>query len=159
MKNSGIMLLLCGLMVFGASGAQESDDAASLQELLNMVEQGRARDQREAREREQRFVAAQAQQRQLLQQATAKRTAQEQRSEQLETTFEDNEVRTVELTEALDRRLGSLKELFGILQQVAGDTQAVLENSLTSVQLPNRGQPLAALAAKMGTSSQLASIE
>lgn len=159
MKNSRIVLLLCGLMVFGASGAQESDDAASLKELLNMVEQGRARDQREARERERRFVAAQAQQRQLLQQATAKRTAAEQRSEQLETTFEDNEVRTVELTEALDRRLGSLKELFGILQQVAGDTQAVLENSLTSVQIPNRGEPLAALAAKMGTSSQLASIE
>jgi biopolymer transport protein ExbB len=159
MKNSRIVLLLCGLMVFGASGAQESDGAASLNELLNMVEQGRARDQREAREREQRFIAAQSQQRQLLQQATAKRTAAEQRSELLETTFEDNEVRTVELTEALDRRLGSLKELFGILQQVAGDTQAVLENSLTSVQIPNRGEPLAALAAKMGTSSQLASIE
>jgi len=159
MNKPKIALLLCGLLVFGSSGAQEADDAASLNELLNMVEQGRARDQSEAREREQRFVAAQAQQRQLLQQAIAKRTAEEQRSEQLETTFEENEVRTVELTEALDRRLGSLKELFGILQQVAGDTQAVLETSLTSVQIPNRGEPLAALAAKMGTSSQLASIE
>ena len=159
MNKPGIALLLCGLLALGSGGAQEADDAASLNELLNMVEQGRARDQSEAREREQRFVAAQAQQRQLLQQAIAKRTAEEQRSEQLETTFEENEVRTVELADALDRRLGSLKELFGILQQVAGDTQAVLETSLTSVQIPNRGEPLAALAAKMGTSSQLASIE
>jgi biopolymer transport protein ExbB len=159
MNKPGIAILLCGLLAFGSGGAQEADDAASLNELLNMVEQGRARDQSAAREREQRFVAAQAQQRQLLQQAIAKRTAEEQRSEQLETTFEENEVRTVELADALDRRLGSLKELFGILQQVAGDTQAVLETSLTSVQIPNRGEPLAALSAKMGTSSQLASIE
>jgi len=159
MNKSGIVLLLCASLGFGSSSAQQDDDAASLNELLNMVEQGRVRDQREAREREQRFVAAQAQQRQLLQQSIAKRTAEEQRSEQLETTFEENEVRTVELSEALDRRLGSLKELFGILQQVAGDTQAILETSLTAVQFPDRGKPLAELAAKMGTSSQLASIE
>ena len=109
MNKSGIVLLLCASLVFGSSSAQQDDDAASLNELLNMVEQGRVRDQREAREREQRFVAAQAQQRQLLRQSIAKRTAEEQRSEQLETTFEENEVRTVELSEALDRRLGSLK--------------------------------------------------
>jgi biopolymer transport protein ExbB len=159
MKKTYIAMLACGLLMAGPVAGQEQDDAASLNELLQMVEQGRARDQQEARDREARFKAAQSEQRQLLQQAIARRTSEEQRSEQLENTFEENEVTTVELTDALDRRLGSLKELFGILQQVAGDTQAVLETSLTAVQLPNRGEPLAELAAKMGTSSQLASIE
>ncbi len=159
MKNKYIAMLACGLLMAGPAISQQKDDAASLNELLQMVEQGRARDQQEAREREARFKAAQSEQRQLLQQAIARRTSEEQRSEQLENTFEENEVTTVELTQALDRRLGSLKELFGILQQVAGDTQAVLETSLTAVQLPDRGAPLAELAAKMGTSSQLASIE
>jgi biopolymer transport protein ExbB len=62
------------------------------------------------------------------------------------------------LSSALDRRLGSLKELFGILQQVSGDTQALLDNSLTSIEYPERGEFLGGLAAKMGTSSELASI-
>mgnify|MGYP000166850854 CR=1 FL=1 len=38
--------------------------------------------------------------------------------DQLEATFDRNEIRTSDLTETLDTRLGSFKELFGVLQQV-----------------------------------------
>jgi len=156
----GCLLLAC-LVSLPLAHAQDQtqDTVLSLDELLRQVEQGRVGDAREFKEREQRFIAARSEQRQLLQQATATKTAEERRSEELETTFEENEIRTNEKSEALDRRLGSLKELFGVLQQVAGDTQAVLASSLTSVQFPDRGGALGELADKMGTSSQLASIE
>ena len=62
------------------------------------------------------------------------------------------------MTEQLDKRLGSLRELFGVLQQVAGDTRGLFEASLISSQYENRGDWLGELAAKMGTASQLATI-
>ena len=60
--------------------------------------------------------------------------------------------------EQLDRRLGSLRELFGVLQQVAGDTRGLFEGSIISAEFPNRGEWLGELAKKMGTASQLATI-
>ncbi|MCH6573314.1 MAG: MotA/TolQ/ExbB proton channel family protein, partial [Proteobacteria bacterium] len=145
------------LLPLGTAMAQ--DKAASLDDLLRQVEQGRANDQREFRERERRFINARNERRSMLQRAVRERTAEENRSTQLEDTFGENEIRTSELSAALDRRLGSLKELFGILQQVSGETMALLDNSLTSIQFPDRGEFLGGLATKMGTSSELASIE
>lgn len=150
------MAMFC-LLPLGTTSAQ--GQAASLDDLLRQVEQGHTADQREFREREQRFINARNQQRSMLQSAIRDRTAEENKSARLENTFGENEIRTGELSDALDRRLGSLKELFGILQQVSGETQALLDNSLTSIQFPDRGEFLGGLAAKMGTSSELASIE
>ena len=76
----------------------------------------------------------------------------------LETQFEENEIRIGDLTEQLDKRLGSLRELFGVLQQVAGDTRGLFEASLISSQYADRGEWLGQLAKKMGTASQLATI-
>ncbi|OZB04257.1 MAG: energy transducer TonB, partial [Idiomarina sp. 34-48-12] len=55
--------------------------------------------------------------------------------------------------------MGSLRELFGVLQQVAGDTSSKLQTSFVSVELPGRSEQLSDLAQKMGSSSKLASIE
>jgi biopolymer transport protein ExbB len=95
----------------------------------------------------------------MLQDAKAERRREQRRSDRLETTFEENEIRIGDLQEQLDKRLGSLRELFGVLQQVAGDTRGLFEGSLISSQYPNRGEFLGDLAKKMGTSSQLASID
>jgi biopolymer transport protein ExbB len=46
-----------------------------------------------------------------------------------------------------------------VLQQVAGDARSQFENSLTNIEFPDRSEFLTDLAAKMGSSSQLASIE
>ena len=87
------------------------------------------------------------------------RAKEEARSSELESTFEKNELETAALQEALNKRLGSLKELFGVLQQVAGDTTGQFQTSIISSQYENRGEFLTKLAKKMGTSSELASIE
>ena len=41
-----------------------------------------------------------------------------------------------DLQEQLDKRLGSLRELFGVLQQVAGDTRGLFEGSVISAEFP-----------------------
>ena len=149
--------VLTTLIVSGPVAAQ--DDEMTLNQLLDLVAQGSATDNRAEEERTQRFEQNQAQQEQLLQDGRNEQAAQERRSDQLETTFEENELLIADVTEQLDARLGSLRELFGVLQQVAGDARAQFENSFTNVEYPDRAQFLTDLAAKMGSSSQLASIE
>jgi biopolymer transport protein ExbB len=155
--------ILAGLMVLVSATAfaqsETPERAKSLDELLRMVQQGRAQESQENREREQRFAAAKAQQQQLLREARQRKQQLERRSDQLETTFDRNEIRISDLTQTLDTRLGSFKELFGVLQQVAGDTRGQLENSVTSVQFEGRGEFLTELAATLGSSSRLASME
>ena len=174
MKPANRVILACsaaaGMLLFaafGAHAAQESDGAAStlqvnqadsLDELLRNVEQRRVVESAEHREREQRFQNDKARQAQMLDDAKTERRREEQRSDRLETQFNENEIRIGDLQEQLDRRLGSLRELFGVLQQVAGDTRGLFESSLISAEFPNRGDWLGELAAKMGTASQLATI-
>lgn len=149
------------LAIFGAAGAAhaQENEASSLQELLNYVQQGSVRDNQAEQERLRQFQQNRTQQQQLLQNATNQRASEERRSEMLETTFESNELLIDDVQGQLDERLGSLRELFGVLQQVAGDARAQFQNSLTNIEYPDRAQFLTDLAAKMGSSSQLASIE
>jgi biopolymer transport protein ExbB len=142
-----------------AAGDLEVVKASSLDELLDNVEQRRVVESREHTARERKFAAEKANQAKMLQDAKAERRREQRRSDRLETTFEENEIRMGDLQEQLDKRLGSLRELFGVLQQVAGDTRGLFEGSLISSQYPNRGEFLGDLAKKMGTSSQLASID
>ena len=133
--------------------------ASSLDELLDNVQQRRVVESKEHSARERKFAAEKANQAKMLQDAKEERRREQRRSDRLETTFEENEIRIGDLQEQLDKRLGSLRELFGVLQQVAGDTRGLFEGSLISSQYPNRGEFLGDLAKKMGTSSQLASID
>ena len=69
-----------------------------------------------------------------------------------------HQVTLADLNEALNNRLGSLKELFGVLQQVSGDTKNKFYNSVVSAQIPGRSEFLDTMAQDMGKSSKLASI-
>ena len=145
------------LVTMGVVQAQE--DAASMSELLNMIEQGQARDSQEAREREARFAQNQAQQQQMLNEARAERTRQENTSQRLEQLFNENQQRIIDARAQLDERLGALKELFGVLQTVSGDAQGRFNTSLTNIQYPDREDFLVELGGKMAGASSLASIE
>ncbi len=148
-------LLLSSLAAFGVS----AEDAISLDQLLEKVKAGRVQDSKENAARLQAFKADKARQAQLVAQAQTQRQAGEARSKELELAFEANDVRVGELETALKERLGSLKELFGVLQQAAGDARGQFESSLTHVQYPERIEFLTELAQKMGQTSRLASIE
>ena len=155
MKRIAI-IVAAGLLSFGVAGAQES--ANSMGELLQQIERGQARDSREARQREADFNKRKNEQQSLLNRARAERARQERNSERLEKLFEDNQTKIVAARTALDERLGALKELFGVLQTVSGDTQARFKGSLTDIQFPDRADFLVELGSKMAGASELASI-
>ena len=111
------------------------------------------------RRREAQFLRDKANQQSELSKASRWQKQEEDRSERLETRFENNETKIANLQDILSKRLGSLRELFGVLQQVSGDTRGVFEGSIISAEYPNRGDWLGQFAADMGQSSKLASIE
>ena len=168
---AGAWCCLAALLAFAAAAQDEAPAAApadddlevvkadTLGDLLRNVEERRVVESRDHVRRERQFVERRADQQQLLDEAKAERRREEQRSERLETRFEENEIRIGDMQEQLDKRLGSLRELFGVLQQVAGDTRGLFETSIISLEFPGRGEWLGELAAKMGTASQLATIE
>jgi len=152
-------IIAAGLLVFGAGSVQAQDDARSMQQLLELIQQGQARDSQEARQREADFARRKNEQQNLLNQARAERNRQEGESERLEQAFEDQQAEIVAARAALDERLGALKELFGVLQTVAGDAQGRFATSLTNIQYPDREQFLVELGSKMAGANSLASIE
>jgi biopolymer transport protein ExbB len=153
------LIIAAGLLSLGTGVVNAQDDAASMSELLELIQQGQARDSQEARQREAEFNQQRNQQQNLLNRARAERTRQENESARLEQLFQDNQTRIVAARAALDERLGALKELFGVLQTVSGDTQGRFNASLTNLQFPEREDFLVALGSKMASATELAQIE
>jgi len=156
-KLATTALLVAGVAI-GAQ-AQDNDKALDLDALLKQLEEGKFSQTQQNQAREAEFAAKRAEQDQILRETRARRDALLRESERLETGFEENEFKLADLNGALDTRLGSLKELFGVLQQVAGDTKNKFANSVISAQIPGRGEFLDQLAQSMGSSSKLASID
>ncbi|MGR9089458.1 MAG: MotA/TolQ/ExbB proton channel family protein [Gammaproteobacteria bacterium] len=157
-KRFSLCATLIAALLLLASPAQAAD-SVSLDDLLSKVKSGRVQDSKENAARIAAFKTDKAQQQQKLANANAERSQQEERSEVLETAFEENDLKILDLESALKERLGSLKELFGVLQQASGDARGQFESSLTQVQFPDRTQFLTELAQKMGQTSRLASLE
>ena len=153
------IIITAGLLSLGAGAASAQEEAASMSELLRLIEQGQARDSQENRQREAQFQQQRNQQQNLLNRARAERTRQENESARLEKLFEDNQTRVIAARTALDERLGALKELFGVLQTVSGDTQGRFNTSLTNLQFPDREGFLVSLGSKMASATELAQIE
>ena len=142
-----------------AAAPVAAEDALSLDLLLQKVKAGRVQDAKENAARIAAFKANKAEQAKLLAAARVTRSRQEALSEKLEKAFEENDLKVIKLEATLKEWLGSLKELFGVLQQAAGDARGQFENSLTHVQFPERIDFLTELAQKMGQTSRLASLE
>ena len=142
-----------------ALAAPLPQDPINLDQLLQQLEQGKFSQSESNKQREQRFREKEQEQKAMLEDAIAQRNQLEQRAEQLETDFEQNEVDLGNLSDTLTQRMGSLKELFGVLQQVANDASGKFDNSVISAQYPGRSDALEELAENMSSSSKLASIE
>ena len=151
--------LVFAMAISLAAPAVAEQKAQSLDELLTLVKQGKVKDDKENSRRESEFRQAKNKQINLLKKAKKTRKAEELRSLQLEKTFGKNELVMEAKQEQLEKRLGSLKELFGHLTSAAGDTRSNFSNSLISLQYPNREKPITALIDKMSSSTQLPTIE
>jgi biopolymer transport protein ExbB len=146
-------------LAFGLGNTAFAAQAVDLDQLLEQVKQGRIKDAAENQQRIQEFQAARGRQQQLVRDMEAERTRQEQLSQQLEDTFEANDARIIDLERALQDRLGDLKELFGVLQQAAGDARGNFDTSVTQIQFPGRGDWLTEFAQKMGSTTRMPTLE
>jgi biopolymer transport protein ExbB len=136
-----------------------AQQAANLDELLSQLQQGKIAQSKQNETREREFNSKKAQQDRLLQESINTRDDAIKLSAKLESTFQNNEIDLANKTDALNKRMGELKELFGVLQQVAGDTKSKFQTSVVSAQIEGRGQFLDEFAQSMGSTSKLASIE
>ncbi len=148
-----LLIFIVGLFLnplFSQEEEKPESAAATLDELLELVKQGRFAESEEASEREDRFRTERNRQQKLLTDAKAERARLERIAEELEAQFEANDAKLVVLEEQLKERLGSLYEMFGHLQSTASDSLARFEESITAAQFgKDREVFLSDLAKKM----------
>ena len=153
--------LLFSLLLLNAPALFAQDEeprSLTLDTLLEAVREGRVDDRAEDRDRLQRFRAEQSERERLLAEIRERRAELEARSTAMETRYEENDQTIGELEERLRERMGSLKELFGVLQQVASDAQGQFHVSLTRLEYPDRGDFLVDFAGRMGRANRLPAI-
>lgn len=159
MKTKLIKSAIFSAVLVVSSAPVMAQEALSLDQLLKFVKQGQSSEAKENRAREARFKAAKNDQAKMLANAKQMRKQEEDRSAQLEATFEQNEIQVTDKQRQLKERLGTLTELFGHLTSTAGDLRSGFANSLISAQYPGREVFLDGLIAKMSGAEKLPSIE
>ena len=142
--------------------AQEADVEAptNLDKLLELVKEGKSKEQSENSKREEEFKAARDQQDQILKAEQRELARQERIADQLEEEFRKNQEKLRIAEEAYLKQLGSLNELFGHMQSITTDSRVTFESSLTAAEFgKEREKFLGDLTQKMGESTELPTIE
>lgn len=157
-----MMAALCLIMPCYHAGAQvgerSEEQTLSLDALLEEVRQGRQEEAPANARRIAAFKREQAQQQQRFDELKAEQARQEQISDEWERSFEENELKINDLQQMMTERMGELKELFGVLQQVSGDAFGRFHSSLTQLRYPERTVFLGDFSDKMSKTSELPSI-
>ncbi len=152
-----VVLAITLLASTPASASEPADGpvAASLDELLLMVQDGFQVESAENRERERAFKASLDQQEALLAEALAERERRAAASQRLETAYTENEAGIGSMQGRLTEQLGQMGELFGVVRQVANDLSGQTWESLTNAQLGSRKD----LLDRLGRSKELPTTE
>jgi biopolymer transport protein ExbB len=127
---------------------------------LELVKEGKSKEQSENTKREAEFKAARDQQDQILKAEQRELARQERIADQLEEEFRKNQEKLRIAEEAYFKQLGSLNELFGHMQSITTDSRVTFESSLTAAEFgKEREKFLGDLTQKMGESTELPTIE
>ena len=137
----------------------EQTPSFSMQELLERVKQGRVNDASESQARLKEFLEEKSKRKVRLDELLKEKADAEALSEQLEEQYQRNDEDIAGLESTLEDRLGSVKELFGVLQLVASDTHAQFSNSITQIQFADRTPEILEFANKMGQTKSLPEIQ
>lgn len=149
-ETSGSILVDEGLTVH---------EAPTLDELLESIRARRDVENLAHQQRIDDFERQVAEQDRLLDEADKEYEAQQDEAKRLEELISQNDATISDRQRELDEKLGSLRELFGVIQQVAGETRGTFLGSVVSADFPNRDVFLNNLAKKMGTAMELASVD
>ena len=163
-KNNLLILpLLVSLIVSAFVSAQEEAEetaqASTITELLQLVKEGKTKEQSINNQREQDFLANKNKQASILAAEKRELARQEKIADTLEAEYKKNEEILRVKEEAYQKELGSLVELFGHLQSSASEAAVQLSDSLTSAQYGrDRVIFLNDLTAKMSETTELPTI-
>ena len=143
------------LLALSLTTAPITAQDAAMSDLLNKVREGRASESDEHKRREAEFARAKEQQQQLLAQERQTQARLERESARLEETRRNNEQEITRQLEIQRERLGQLSELFGVLQQAAGDAKAVISSSHVSIDNAGRMAEIDTLVEKASNDAEL----
>ena len=155
------IFLLTSLITSSYALAQEADTPppTNLDKLLELVKEGKTKEQAANRKREAEFKASRDKQEQILKAEQRELARQERIADQLEAEFKKNQEKLRIAEEAYLKQLGSLNELFGHMQSISTDSRVTFESSLTAAEFgKDREEFLKNLTKKMGESTQLPTI-
>ena len=156
------ILLLSLFVISSYFYAQETEVEAptNLDKLLELVKEGKSKEQGENKQREAEFKASRDKQDQILKSEQRELARQERIADQLEEEFRQNQEKLRVAEEAYLKQLGSLNELFGHMQSITTDSRVTFESSLTAAEFgKEREKFLGDLTQKMGESTELPTIE
>lgn len=129
------------------SASGPADPQQTVEELLQSIRDGRARERSINQERIEEFREKVGEQEALLNESQQQLQALKQRSQNLESTFNDNEVELGNMEEQLKQRMGAFGQLFEQVRETAGKVHAQIKDSMTSAQLgPERLEFLSGVA-------------
>ncbi len=125
----------------------------TVDQLLNQVKSGSFEQSKQASDLQKRFAGAGAGKANLLQQLRTQRASLEAQSEALEQQYTVNNEALTKVRNDRQQSLGDLKELFGAIQQVVGEADAMFDGSIISAQFPNRTKNFDAISQKVSNQS------
>ena len=132
-------LLAALSMAVVATGVQ-AQEAKSLKELLNEVQQNRVSEARINEKREAEFRAERADKQALLRKAQQQLQAETDRGDRLQEQFSQNETTLTEKSSELEQATGTLGEMFGVVRQAASEAYGRISTSIVSAQYPGRSE-------------------
>ena len=133
--------------------------AQTLDQLLDQVRTGSIQKTKTATDLENQFKSAGDGKAGMVASLRAQRAQLEARSDGLENQFAANDEELNSLRNLRERELGDLKELFGAVQQVAGESQAGFDTSIISAEFSGRSKKFDAISKKISQSNTLITID
>jgi biopolymer transport protein ExbB len=121
--------LILALLIFQADTAAQDDP---LQTLLEQVRQSRQQQQLRDQAREKRFLELHEQRAEQLMAIKQKLQVELERQQRLQTRFEAQQGKLGNLRETHKAKTATFGELFGVVRQVASESQNLFKNDLTS---------------------------
>ena len=156
-----LFVLSLTLNTFVVAQESEGDEAeiSTVEALLQLVKEGKTKEQSANADREAKFMANKNEQAALLAAEKRELARQERIADQLEAEYKKNEEILRVKEEAYQKELGSLVELFGHLQSSAGEAAVQFSGSLTGPQYGlERVDFLNELTSKMSETTELPTI-
>lgn len=145
-RTFGLHSILAALAIGFCASAMAQEEPRSLDQVLQAMQEEREEVAEANRERERQFRQQAANREQQLRQVRNEVEEAEAEASRLENLRNELDRELAELREQLNERQGEFGELFGVARAAAAELDEQLDDSLISVQFPDRGEELSEMA-------------